>query len=363
MDAHFNAYKARYEILDQHIRFIAQTQYVKSMDIFINLDDVLHNMHRPIVEKEVQACGINAVKQLAVHVVNLLAHYRQWASRRRISCRIFAIYTSNRGRFKNGIYLPAYRDYHSVISDPANTQYFLTNDAIGKGLPIAKNIADYVRDIFIVDSHYLEPSIIPLFLTEQEVANYDWKMMISRDMYDLQYAYRDKWIFVSPKGDNTRIITRADLWKYVGAHEHIVDIGANAAFYDQDIYPLALAVNGNKLRTIPRLKRIGWRTIFKYLNQITEKDTSFLQILAQRFLTLLEEKGVDPKAIDHNLSCVNIQRQVSVMNDIDATSITDQLKYVTDHEALATINKLYFQQFPINIPFLTADFQTGRAFF
>ena len=49
MDAHFNAYKARYEILDQHIRFIAQTQYVKSMDIFINLDDVLHNMHRPIV--------------------------------------------------------------------------------------------------------------------------------------------------------------------------------------------------------------------------------------------------------------------------------------------------------------------------
>ena len=106
---------------------------------------------------------------------------------------------------------------------------------LGKGFPIAKNIADYVRDIFIVDSHYLEPSIIPLFLTEQGVANYDWKMMISRDMYDLQYAYRDKVDLCVPlKGDNTRIITRADLWKYVGAHEHIVDIGANAAFYDQD---------------------------------------------------------------------------------------------------------------------------------
>ena len=70
---------------------------------------------------------------------------------------------------------------------------------------------------------------------------------------------------------------------------------------------------------------------------------------------------MDPKAIDHNLSCVNIQRQVSVMNGIDATSITDQLKYVTDHEALSTINDLYFQQFPINIPFLTADFSDRKG--
>ena len=43
MDAHFNSYKARYELLDTHVRFIQQTQYIRDMDIFINLDDIIHN--------------------------------------------------------------------------------------------------------------------------------------------------------------------------------------------------------------------------------------------------------------------------------------------------------------------------------
>ena len=363
MDAHFNAYKARYDILDQHVRFLNQTQYIRSMDIFINLDDVIHIMHRPIVEKEVQACGINAVKQFAVHVINLIAHYRQWAAKRRIRTRIFAIYTSNRGHFKNGIFLPEYRSYFKDITDPRSQNYFLTNDAINKGIPIAKNIADYVKDIFLIDSSYLEPSIIPYFLTQKGIADYGWKMMISRDLYDLQYAYLDRWIFVSPKGENTQIITRENLWRYVGAHEHVISVDPNAAFYDQDLYPLALAVNGNKYRGIPRLKRVGWKTIFKYLAHITEKDTSSLQILAKRFFALLQEKGLDERAIANNISCTNIKTQTIVMNDIDEAIITDQLKYVTDHEALATINELYFQNFPINIPFLTAEYQSGRAFF
>lgn len=363
MDAHFNSYKARYELLDTHVRFIQQTQYIRDMDIFINLDDLIHNMHRPIVEKEVQACGINAIKQCAVHIINLIAHYKQWASRRHIRSRVFAIYTSNLTRFKNAVYLPNYRDYFSIISDPKNEAYFLVNDTINNALPIAKSIGDYVDTVFLVDSMYLEPSILPLYLTEVGIANYSWKMMISRDLYDLQYAYRDRWIFVSPKGDNTRIITRNDLWKYIGVREHIEDIGQNSAFYDHDIYPLALAVNGNKLRTIPRLRRIGWRTIFKYLDTISSQETSSLQILSSRFLDLLTSKGVPSIQIENNLACVSIPSQVNVMNDIDATAINDQLKFVSDHEALGTVNELYFQQFPINIPFLISDYQSGRPFF
>lgn len=363
MDSHFHAYKAKYEILDEHLKLIGRSQYIPSMDIFINLDDVIHNMHRPLVEKEVQACSINAAKQACVHIINLIAHYKHWACKNRIQCRVFGTYTSQRDHFKNGVYIPSYRDYFSVITDPHNQRYYFVNDAIGKALPIAQNITDYVSNVFLIDSHYLEPSIIPQLLTSTGIADYKWKMVVSRDMYDLQYAYRDRWIFVSPKGENTRIITRADLWRYIAGRERITEERRNMAYYNHDLFPLALAVAGNKLRSIPRLRRIGWRTIFKYLDSITESETLSIQILSSRFHDLLGSKGVELSQIQNNLACVSVPSQVDVLNDIDKTSITSQLKYVTDHEALGTINEMYFQQFPISIPFLIDDYATGHAFF
>ena len=363
MDAHFNAYKARYDILDNHLRLIQNSQYVRDIDIFINLDDIFHIMHRPLVEREVQACGINAVKQCAVHIINLAAHYKQWASKKCIKSRIFLIYTSYIEGFKNKVYRKNYREHHSIISDPSNMEFFMVNDTIRKAAPIAKNITDYVDSIFMIDSMHLEPSAIPLFLTSIGVADYTWKMMISRDLYDLQYSYKDKWIYVSPKGDNTRIVTRKDLWSYIALKERIRNIKGNPALYDHDLFPLALAVNGNKLRTIPRLQRVGWSTIFKYLEAITEKDSSSLQILSSRFLDLMLLKKVPISEIERNLACVSIPSQVDVMNSIDKTTITEQLKYVTDHEALATINDLYFKEFPINIPFLISNYKNGRPFY
>ena len=362
MDVHFNAYKVKYDILDEHLKKIQRAQYVRSMDIFISLDDVIHNMHRPLVNKETQLCGINAVKQCVTNIINLVAHYKMWATKRRIQCRIFGIFTTTLHHFKNAIYLPNYRDYFAVISDRNSAQFFFVNDATLNALPIIKNIGDYVEDVFFVDSRYLEPSIIPLFLRQAGVANYEWAMVISRDHYDLQYAYRDKWIFVSPKGDNTRIVDRAHLWTYLAVREHIKEIPEKAAFFHHNLFPMALALTGNKYRTIPRLQRIGWATVFSYLNTITDQETESLQILTRRLMEILEKKGVEPALLNRNLACINIEEQVSVMNDIDRASIMDQLKYVSDHDALTTMNELYFSEFPINIPFLTASYKPQRVF-
>lgn len=353
MDSHFHAYKAKYDALDDYMRKLTQSQYIRSLDIFVNLDDVFHNMHRPLVEKEVQLCGINAKRQLASHLVNLIAHYKQWAiGRQHIPVRVFGIYSTGT-QFKNNIYIPFYRDHFNAITSPENAAYKFVNDAIRAAVPIAHNICDYVEDVYMIDSQYLEPSILPLFLKEAGVANYDWSMVISRDLYDLQYAYLDRWIFISPKGDNTRMISRSNLWGYIGEREHVREIYPNQPMFHHDIYPFALAIAGNKLRGIPRLRRIGWKTIFKYLNEITETDSQSIQIISSRFIQLLERKGVLVSQIDNNLATVSIRRQVSVMTDIDRAFIMDQLKYVTDHEALQTINDIYFSQWPVNIPFLT----------
>lgn len=362
MDAHFNAYKAKYDLLDAHIFAIRRGQYVKSMDIFINLDDIIHNLHRPFIENEARLGGILAAKYLASNIANLVGHYKMWATKAKIKARIFCIYTTTLHGFKNAVWLPNYRDHYTCISDPNSEKFFFVNDAVNKGVSVAHSICDYVSDVFMIDSRYLEPSIIPWMLKQAKIANYDWSMVISRDHYDLQYAYRDKWIFVSSKGENTRIVGRDNLWTYLGDREKVTDIGRCAALYHHNLLPLALSVTGCKYRTIPRLARIGWKTLFKYLIEITKKDTQSSQIITSRFLELLEEKGIPYTQIERNLNCVSIDTQVSVINEIDRASIMDQLKFVTDHDSLKTINDIYFAECPINIPFLIASYVPPTPF-
>lgn len=364
MDVHFNAYKTKYEVLNQYLGQITSSQYVKSINIFISLDDVLHNLHRPLINNEFQVCGNEAAQQLVSNIMNLAGHYKQWGARRHIRTRVFLIYSTRTKAFKNSIFISSYRDKFALINDEVNTQYFFINAAIKLALPIVKNIGDYIEDVFVIDSKYLEPSIIPAFLATCVPFRADWNMLISRDPYDLQYAYRDKWILVSPKGDNTRIVNRGTLWRYIGDRENVFseDILYRPELYHHDIYPLALAVAGNKYRGIPRLKRIGWKTIFQYLDKSTENATDFMSVVSSRFLKLLEKKGVPFEKLDANLACVSIDRQVESMNEIDQTLIMDQIQFVDDREALSTINEMYFSKFPLNLQFLLARYEDGNPF-
>lgn len=364
MDVHFNAYKAKYEVLNQYLGKITSSQYVRSINVFINLDDVLHNLHRPLINNEFQVCGNDAAQQLVSNIMNLAAHYKQWGARRKIRTRVFLIYTTRTRAFKNAVFLPSYREKYTVINDPMNAQYFFINAAIKLALPITKNIGDYIEDIFVIDSKYLEPSVLPAYLASLDLFKSDWNMLVSRDPYDLQYSYRDKWILVSPKGENTTIVNRGSLWKYIGNREKVFDeeIQYRPELYHHDIYPLALAVAGNKYREIPRLKRIGWKTIFQYLDKSTENPTDFMSVVSSRFLKLLEKKGVPFEKLDNNLACVSIDRQLESMNEIDTTAINDQLKFVDDREALDTINTMYFSKFPLNLQFLLARYQDGNPF-
>lgn len=364
MDVHFNAYKAKYEIMDNQCRAIERAQYIKSIDIFINLDDIIHNLHRPLVNSEFQVCGLNAPTQFAANIINVIAHYKRWAAKKQIPAKVYAYYTSSRmGGFKNNIYNEEYRKYFSTISDKDKQEFFFINGAVNRAIGFVQNICDYVEDVYVLDSRYVEPSVIPLFLKEAGIAKNDWGMVVSRDMYDLQYAYRDKWIHVAPKGDDTTIIDRGHLWKYIEHREKIPeDKVRNSAYFHHDLYPLALAVVGNKFRSIPRLKRIGWRTVFKYLDTIVEQDTVSMHVLGSRFYEMLIELKVDPKAIEANLSCVNITQQVKSLNSIDIAMITDQLKMVSDHNALNALNDIYFSKFPINVQFLTASYRPNGIF-
>ena len=192
MDSHFNGYKVKYDFLNRYMVPICNSQIVKSMNIFINLDDLFHLMHNPLVNTEFHICGKDAPKQLISNIFNLIGHYRYWAIKNHYQCKVFAIYTTTSRSFKNNVYIANYRERFKIINAPENASCYFVNNAIDTAMPMLQIISKYIPDVYLIDSKYLEPSMLPLYIAD-EVYPADWNILVSRDSYDLQYSYRNKW--------------------------------------------------------------------------------------------------------------------------------------------------------------------------
>lgn len=352
MDSHFNGYKARYELLNKYMIPICSSQIVHNMNIFINLDDLYHVMHNPLINTEFQVCGKDAPKQLIANVFNLIAHYRYWAVKNHYNCKVYCIYTSTIRSFKNNVYISQYRNKFKKINAIENAGCYFVNNAIELANPMIGIISKYIPDVYIIDSKYLEPSMIPIFI-QDEVNQADWNLLISRDSYDLQYSYRNKWSMISPKGEYSRVVNQTGIWDYVNYKEKIYtdDVVLNYPF---DLYILARAIVGDSYRSIPRLKRIGWKTLFKYLDQIMEENPSASTTTLK--IKLIEKvkgkSGLTNTDINNNLSVINVDLQKEAMMEIDKTLITSQLIDVPDYENLQELNRTQFLKYPLNLQFL-----------
>lgn len=353
MDSHFNGYKCRYDMMNQHMMPIIRSQIVNNINVYINLDDLFHVLHNPLINQEFQVCGQDAPKQLISNVLNLLAHYRYWCVKNHYQCKVYGIYTTTMHAFKNSIYIPEYRKYfHQIYEETTASSYFV-NLALREALPMLNIITNYIPDVYLIDSKYLEPSMIPLFISE-ELDHPDWNLMITRDPYDLQYSYRNKWTMISPKGDYSRIIPQSEIWDYVNYKERVYKDPITLR-YPYELYILARAVVGDKYRSIPRIRKIGWKTLFKYLDEVVEenKDADILTLKLKMIEKVKSKSVISNGTFNDNFNSINIDLQKNNMMDIDKSVITSQIIDIIDYENLQELNRTQFMKYPINIQFLT----------
>ena len=359
MDIHFNAYKIKYAIMDKLLFPIIRSKNIDSVNVFINLDDILHKLHRPQVCQEIQISGDQTGKHIISNILNIIAHYRQWCVRQGWETRVICYYTSAiHGGFKNNIYTPKYRKHFCEINHEMNSEYYFINRAIIESDKLIKIISQYIDKVYIIDSRFLEPSIVPLWFSEQ-VFKSTWNIIISRDLYDLQYSYIDSWIFLYPKGNDSKICDYTNLWKFLSEIEKIND-NTNKD-YEPSLYPIILTIVGQKYRNIPRLKRIGWKSIFKVLDRLSDISEDFSRTSMEILLVNeIKSKNTSIDDITNNLNSIDIQSQVYSIGEIEKTDLLAQIIDIPDYENLLEMNQLYFSKCPINLPFLTEQKERNR---
>ncbi len=352
MDVYFNSYKSKYSLLDTYFRPIRNTQMIRTINIFINLDDLLHRLHRPNVAREFQVIGKNAAKQMTSNIFNLIGHYKNWAVKNGMRPRVFIIYTTASHSFKNSMYIPEYRKHYFQITSESNADFYFINQAISGSRGIIPVIAKYLRGIYAIDSKYLEPSAIPVYLAQKFKA--DWNLLISRDEYDIQYCYMDRWSVISPRGDQSLFITRKTMWDYLCARENTK---MGNLHFDPKLFVVMNAIAGDRYRSIPKLKRCGWKTILGYVEGLSTDDPSFYKFQEDRMCEMIQSKHLSVDEINRNIYCIDVEKQCAAFMETDRAIIDGCIEDMEDFQTLKQLNADIFTQFPLNLTFLCREFE------
>lgn len=355
MDVHFNVCKVKYQQLNDITSPIFESKSIKTLNVFINLDDLYWRLRNSHINQEFQACGTLASKMLISNTLNLIAHYRQWGARKNVSTKVYAYYTGAKRGFASRIYIPLYRQYYVDKCNLGNADIFYVNNAIQEADTLMKTISNYIDGIYIIDTGILEPSCLPLLINDK-VRQADWNILISRDEFELQYVTYDKFTYIYPAGDYSKSILAGDVWSHIANKEKIETPNVNK--YPPELIILALAVVGNKRRSIPKVKGMGWRTLFNIVDDLVEKANDFSFItLADAMINKIVGKNVNIEDINNKLSVINMGECVKSVDDTIISFITNQLVDIPDYENLHELNRSpqMFASCPLNLQFLTDE--------
>lgn len=351
MERIFNAYKIRYEVLNPQLLPVRASRKVKTINIFINIDDFFHKLHKPLTDREFQTTGKDASRQVVSNIINLAAHYKHWAVKEHMSPIIYLIYSTS-NLFRNEMTLTGYRAHYKKITDINNPDFFYINSAMINSFSILQVVTKYIPRVYAIDSNYIEPSVVPLVLSQSKPA--DFNLLISKDNYDLQYACLHNWGIIVPKGEISPFIVSGNLWRYIQYSEKLTQ----EFYYHPETFVWAKAIIGDKYRSIPKLTRTSWKTVINYIAEFSSKENESVEILELQLNKLAEyiqKKKIEDTDFNHNLYCTSVKRQVDSMMDVDKIMLVQQLTDMEDMKSLYQSNNTIFKEFPLNLNFLLQE--------
>lgn len=368
MDAYFNARKVKFEVLHKLIGPIARTHQIHTVNVFINLDDILHKLHKPQIVSQLTVSNSNTILRLTSNIINQAAHYREYMMREGWKPVVYLYYTSStKGPFRNTVYRDTYRDHFKNINSETNQNYMHLNMAIPGALSLTKSIVQYIEGIYLIDTSFIEPSVAPMILNSIRPA--DFNFIVTRDEYEYQYVIYPDWAIIYADSDEEKsaVITSSNIWNFIATKEKIKK-DKFSLNYQASLYPFALSIIGNKYRGIPKIRKCGWVTVLSVIDALS-KEPSGISMVTLREKTVDRLRGkhlVTLDDINANMACTDIQTQFNRLhinsNHALNADIETQMIDIPDYENLITVDRVYFRDCHLNIPFLTKQMPDSGYF-
>ena len=358
MDYLFNSFKIKYVIMNKLFGKL-DLKTVNSITLYINLESVINALHRNDYEEALQTFTKDEIngqcKRLISNIINLTAHYRLYFTRSKVSSNIVFYYQNfdTYKNFYNSLYLPKYRKHYFDMYH--NDKYELVNDIIISCVSYVKSIIDCIDAVYILKSDIIESSLIPLIGHKDKRLKSDLNIVLTKDLYDLQYVNHG-FLVMLPEKEESVILHKKNVMSYLRYKHDLSDK------YKVDINPLLLpfmlSVLGDKKRSLEKIRGIGFKKLYKSLEKLYEEDylddDNPLCFNLEHLSELIKESSffIDngvKETISANYMSINLDRQINLVDTYVAEDMLDGLINKFDNNGLKRINDKIFADYPLNI--------------
>lgn len=341
MELFFNLYKIKFVILDELLNNVS-IDFNKDTNVYINLEPIIRKT-TVNMDNELRIKNKDRVLEFISCVINLAAHYRLYFSRKKVFSKVYLYlgYPLNVKYINNDLY-PNYRN--NYINTLMSNECIGMRNILQEALPLLRIICEFIDGVYFIESGNIEPSLIPLIISEGSNDLKDFNnFIVTTDKYEYQYTLKDFYI-LRPKQKNSYILYSGNIIKQMMIEEKMMPDSE----INQNIIPFILSILGSEHRSIPKLKGLGFKSIIKAINKgidlglISDKVNNIF-ILSK----IIKEDFHETLFLNYLLT--DLDSQYKKIKDVEKYNILYQLKDKFDNKGLKEMNDEYFTSYPLNI--------------
>lgn len=351
----FTMMKLRYSEYDASIEETNFVQPTDKVNVFINFESVLNNLSMVKDLDNKLLLERNFPFILESEMLNLCAHYKRFFRDNNLPTRVF-LYSTDlcSDEFVNFKYNDEYRSYY-INKYLHNPRFQLLGNTLKETcMPRVKKIAEFIPNVYVIDSKNIEGSLIPLIIANSDDSYKNF--IITTDKYDTQYMLSsDKFCCHYIKKNNTGSKVFQTFEKYINDlfRENFETLPEDSSLFNNaSFYSALIASLGNKPRSIDPVKGVGCKTIMKYLTTAIgagkiNRSTNSINMIMEAFPEDQHER------IFNNFNCINLEKQLTDLTTHDIFSITSQVTDRYDLNSLMQLNREDYKEYPLMLPELT----------
>ena len=340
LELYFNMFKIKYSKLDELLRNIT-FEKGEEITIYISLESILKKITSTITDRENIMIDSKRNLILTSCIFNLIAHYRYYFNKKSVCSRVYVYGPEALDvNYLNREYNKDYRTRMLLLNTEETTSIGKT---YSESIKMIKTILTYVEGVNFITSGIVEPSVVPLVLTNYLKTDNKKNFIVTDDKYDYQYI-KDYFIILKPRLEKSSIID----------FDNVMDILKektkcnNIPNPDINFLPFIISILGDKYRNIDKIKGMGISKIYNEINKGLNNNIITNDINNLNSLTCLINENYHNDFM-LNYITTSIYEQYKKLSDTEIKYITNQVIDKHDGGYMKDINDEYFIDNPLNI--------------